>query len=384
VTFLSRILAPCLLAALAVPVSGWSEGRTVKLAVVVPAEVTPSARTNDTLAGLRLALEEVNQRGGVLPGTHVELLVEQQAGDAGAATLAARLASDPEVVCVIGHPDGPSTLAAMPVYAEADLPVVQLWSADMALTRSDWRNIFRLCPNDEDQGSEAALFALKTLRKKKVVLVTDGTERGKTEALKFKEALRGKGVREQAWIELAEPLPEDLAPLGARLRGSGPNLIYYGGGVKAGAVLLKAVKAAKLQVSVMSGDSLFSEALIREADDAALGLIVSSPVPNLRKSRMSSQRDFLKRFKKAVGQPAGLWAAPAFDAGRLVLSGLSKAGRPDREALRKALAASEAKGLAMPAAFDANGDNLKRRVHFYVVHRNSDSKRIEFIFRMEP
>jgi branched-chain amino acid transport system substrate-binding protein len=371
------------LALLALPCLAAAE-RTVKLAVVLPDDATPTARTLDTLAGLKLALEEVNQRGGVLPGTKVELLHVRQASDAEAATLAARLAADPEVACVIGHPDGASSLAAMPVYAEADLPVLQLWAADMALTRRDWRNIFRLCPNDEDQGQEAALFTLKTLRKKKVVLVTDGSERGRVEAGKFKEALRGKGVREQAFLELTEPLPEDLAPLGAKLRGYGPNLIYYGGGLKAGAVLLRAVKAAKLQVSVMAGDALFSEALIREADDAALGLIVSTPVPSLRKSRMASQRDFLKRFKKANGQGAGLWAAPAYDAGRLVLSALSKAGRPERSALRQALAASDARGLAMPAAFDANGDNLKRRVHFYVVHRNSDSKRIEFVFRMEP
>jgi branched-chain amino acid transport system substrate-binding protein len=373
---LSLLLLPC--AAMA------AEGRAVKVALVVPAGATSSAKVLEQAAGLRMAFEEVNQRGGVLPGVglQLEVVAPEAAGDSASAALARQLAADPELLAVVGHPDSEGTLAALPAYSEAGISLLVPWASDPAITHRDYRNVFRLCPDDDDQADEAAAFALRTLRKRKVVVVNDGSPRGAAQAQRFKEALRAKGVREQALLELPGSQAADPA-FGVRLGNLGPNLIYYAGGVQGGVWLLQQVESAKLQVSVMGGDTLYSQAFIDQAGDAALGAIVTYPLPNLRKVHLASVKAFIQRYRKANGGLPGLLAAPCYDVGRLLVSAIAQAGVPEREALRRALAASSAKGLAYPVAFDANGDNLKRRVHFYVVHRNSESKRIEFVFRQE-
>ena len=79
---LSLLLLPC--AAMA------AEGRAVKVALVVPAGATSSAKVLEQAAGLRMAFEEVNQRGGVLPGVglQLEVVAAEAAGDSASAALA--------------------------------------------------------------------------------------------------------------------------------------------------------------------------------------------------------------------------------------------------------------------------------------------------------
>jgi branched-chain amino acid transport system substrate-binding protein len=378
-------MTPWLLSLLFLPLSALAaESRVIKVALVAPVGSTASAKIQEQANGLRMAFDEVNQRGGALPGVglQLEVVAPEAPGDSATAVLAQRLSADPELLAVVGHPDSESTLAALPTYAQAGVNLLVPWASDPSITHRDYRNVFRFCPNDDDQAEETAAFALRTLRKRKVVVVSDGSPRGVAQAQRFKEALRAKGVREQALLDLPTLRAAD-ASLGVRIGNLGPNLIYYGGSVPGCVWLLQQIQSAKLQVSVMGGDTLYSQELIDQADDAALNVIVTYPLPNLRKVHLSSSKAFIQRYRKAYGAAPGLLAAPCYDVGRLLASAISKIGAPDRLALRRALAASSAKGLVYPVAFDANGDNLKRKVHFYVVHRNSETKRIEFVFRQE-
>jgi branched-chain amino acid transport system substrate-binding protein len=363
-----------------------AESRIAK--IVVLSGVTSSARSAELVQGTRMALEEFNQRGGALPGLKVELELMALPSDRGNSSMgafASALVEDESVLATLWGPDAPPTFAALTVLAEADMPAMLPFDSDRSLTHFDLRNVFRMCPNDDDQAEESALFALRTLRKRKVVVVHDNSDRGRQQAERFRDTLRAKGVREQAFLVVPEGHTDSEADaFKAKLRAVGPNLIYFGGGVEPAAWVMEKVKEAKLQVSVMGSDLLFRDAFISQAGDACLGAIVSSSLINLRKARSAQLRDFAKRYRKAYGTSAMFYAAPGYDTGRLLLTALGKAGAADRSALRKTVAASAAKALVLPVMFDANGDNQKRKVHFYVIHRNSDTKNIEFVFRMEP
>ncbi|MCB0164852.1 MAG: amino acid ABC transporter substrate-binding protein, partial [Anaerolineae bacterium] len=107
--------------------------RTVKIGLVAPFEGLYRASGYELLFAVKLALQERNQGGG-LHGYRIELVALNDFNDPIEAAKQARaLAADPAVLGVVGHLAPAATLAAMPVYQEAELAVSIPWSVEAAL-----------------------------------------------------------------------------------------------------------------------------------------------------------------------------------------------------------------------------------------------------------
>ena len=99
---------------------------TVKIALVAPFE----GRYRDTgyavFPGFRETLQMQMKAGGV-GAYQVEFVAYNDSGDpAYAERIAHNVVIDPQVMLVIGHLRADTTLAALPVYAEAGLPVLAM------------------------------------------------------------------------------------------------------------------------------------------------------------------------------------------------------------------------------------------------------------------
>lgn len=96
----------------------------VKLALVAPFEGRYRNVGYEVIYAVRLAVREANAQGGVA-GYSIELLALDDGGDAALALEQARkIATDPQVMGVIGHWLGASTAAAAPEYEAAGLPLL--------------------------------------------------------------------------------------------------------------------------------------------------------------------------------------------------------------------------------------------------------------------
>jgi len=103
--------------------------RVIKIGLVAPFEGRYRYIGYDAIYAARLAVREINAAGGVA-GWALELAAYDDRADPEMARAAARnLATDPDVVAVIGHYREASTAAAAKVYAEAEMPllVVGVW-----------------------------------------------------------------------------------------------------------------------------------------------------------------------------------------------------------------------------------------------------------------
>jgi ABC-type branched-subunit amino acid transport system substrate-binding protein len=113
----------------------------VKIGLVGPFEGRYRDTGYEVIYAVRLAVREANQRG--LAGYGLELLGLDDSGDPQlAVTQAEKMATDPEVVGVVGHWLDETTLAAAPAYSAAGLPLL----ATTASTRLD-PSAFRLWPS---------------------------------------------------------------------------------------------------------------------------------------------------------------------------------------------------------------------------------------------
>ncbi len=98
--------------------------RTVKIGLVAPFEGRYRYVGYDAIYAARLAVREINAAGGA-GGRLLELVAYDDRGAPELAqTVARNLVVDPDVIAVIGHFRQASTEAAVPVYAEAGLPLV--------------------------------------------------------------------------------------------------------------------------------------------------------------------------------------------------------------------------------------------------------------------
>ena len=127
-------LAACflLLAIVSLAACTASTQPVVKIGLVAPFEGRYRPIGYETIYAARLAIREINARGGI-DGHRIELVALDDRGEPERAITAARqLALDPQVVAVIGHLRPDSSDAAMQVYCEAGLPVIIIESAGQA------------------------------------------------------------------------------------------------------------------------------------------------------------------------------------------------------------------------------------------------------------
>jgi ABC-type branched-subunit amino acid transport system substrate-binding protein len=134
---------------------------TVKIGLVAPFEGRWRDAGYDAIYAARLAIREVNERGGVA-GVRVELVALDDGGDARQAVeAAATLAADPQVLVALGHWLPETTAAAAPVYAAQELALLPLGLAPLdevdpgTLPRTFRQAYTEVSPFDEVAGIRA-------------------------------------------------------------------------------------------------------------------------------------------------------------------------------------------------------------------------------------
>ena len=120
--------------------------------------------------GLKVAVEEVNKKGGIL-GKQIELIsVDTRSDPAEAANAVRRLVDQEKVSFVIGPSQSGSTLAATPIVTAAKIPLIAAAASNPYVTVSKqtgetYKYVFRVCFIDTYQGIVIADFVYDRLKR---------------------------------------------------------------------------------------------------------------------------------------------------------------------------------------------------------------------------
>jgi hypothetical protein len=122
--------------------------------------------------GVMLALDEINNDGGLL-GKKVRVLTEDnQSKPEESVTAVLKLIKQDEVSAVIGEVASSRTLAAAPTCQANHVPLLSPASTNPKVTQvGDY--VFRACFIDPFQGSTMAKFAVERLKAKRIAILTD-------------------------------------------------------------------------------------------------------------------------------------------------------------------------------------------------------------------
>ena len=125
-----------------------------------------------TKNGIDMAVEKVNQAGGLLGKKVVVIVEDDQGKPEEAATAVKKLINQDKVIAILGEVASSRSKAGAPICQAAKIPMVSSASTNPDVT-SIGDYIFRVCFIDPFQGTVMAKFCWNTLKVKTAAILTD-------------------------------------------------------------------------------------------------------------------------------------------------------------------------------------------------------------------
>jgi len=334
--------------------------RTIKIGAIFPITGPLATFGTSCANGAKMAIEEVNLRGGVL-GSKIELLIEDdQYKPEEAANAAKKLIERDKVVALIAEVTSSITLVVAPIAQQSKIVLLTPTATNPKVTQvGDY--IFRACFIDDFQGEVMANFVYKNLKLKTAAILTAVTsDYSKGLAQFFKQkytALGGKIVAEESYSEGDSDFRAQLT----KIKAAKPEFVYVPGYyADVGPILLQA-RELGITVPFGGGDGWDSPVLLQTAGKAAEGCFFSNHYSPDSKELVV--QTFVKNYQKKYGTTPDALAALAYDAAKLLVDAINRAGSTDSSKIRDALAATKGfRGVTGVITFDANRNPVKSAV----------------------
>jgi branched-chain amino acid transport system substrate-binding protein len=288
--------------------------------------------------GTRLAFEEANASGGVL-GRKLELLTEDDQSKPGeSATVVKKLISRDKVVAILGELTSGRTLEAAPVAQAAKIPLVSPGATAVEVTAKG-NYIFRVCFIDEFQGTVMAKFALDTLKVRRVALLSSVSSAQSVGLAKFfRERLTAGGgtiALEQKYSEGDKDFRAQLTAIKA----ANVEALFVPGYYAEAALISKQARELGLTFPLLGIDGWESSQLISVGGAAVEGCYFSTHYSPENQS--SAVVAFNQRFRARWQEDSNALSALAYDAARVLIDAIRRAGSTEGAKIRDALAATK-------------------------------------------
>jgi branched-chain amino acid transport system substrate-binding protein len=272
--FPPKVLLACLSIAMLVgcdelPSIKIKQNPPVTIAVVGPMSGPNRKFGGQMRAGVEQAMMYYNARGGVLESVFRMRGVDDLCESSRAASIAKGLVAE-KPAFVVGHFCSEASLAAAPIYTDANLLMISPASSDPALTERGAPNVFRTVPRQDAQGPVLAKYIAEHFGGQPIAALSDGTAYGRTIKDSTRRALQAADIRPAVDETLAGP-GVDFTDLVGRLKDSNIGVIVYGGNYKDAARLLVEARRQGLGAVVAGGDSLVAGEFWQLAGSAGEG-----------------------------------------------------------------------------------------------------------------
>jgi ABC-type branched-subunit amino acid transport system substrate-binding protein len=328
-----------------------------------------------TRNGVELAVLEANAHGGVNGRPLALRVYDDQSTPAGAASMATRLVKTDHVSIIIGEAISASSLAMAPVAQAGQVPMLSPASTNPGVTEvGDF--IFRACFTDVFQGRAMARYAREALHVKNVAVLTEqGSAYSEGLGSEFRlgfEATGGRVVLAGSYSKGDTVFREQL--LG--VRAAGAEALYLPGYV--GEVVLIAQQARQLGIAAtLLGADAWDSAKLRETGG---GWIRDSFITTHVSPDDPKWKELARRYEGVFNMVPDARAALGYDAARVAIAAMTRAGSLSGPALRDALAQThDFPGVTGPITIDAQRNAVKPLVILEVGERA-----LELVSRVEP
>jgi branched-chain amino acid transport system substrate-binding protein len=352
---------------------------TLVIGMVAPLSGSLSALGLGMRNSAKLAVDQANQKCTV-KGYKLAFQPEddqataQIAGQAGT-----KLASDPNVVGVVGTLNSSTSQTVAPILAGKNIvqispantnPTLTLGDQPVASPKRPFPTYFRTATTDLVQGPFGAQYLVQKAGKKNIAVIDDGKTYGAGLADQAAQEITKLGGKVVAREKVGEK-DTDFSGVIGKVRPSNPDAVYYGGEYPVAGPLSKQLAGAGLNIPLMGGDGIVDAKFVQlGGKEGDLATSVGAPAENL-----PSAKQFIDDYKAAgFSEPFSAYGVLTYDSANVIINGLAKAigdgGTFDdskRQALIDAVQATKLDGASGPVAFDQYGDTTNKVLTVYQV-----------------
>ncbi len=311
----------------------------------------------DTDKAIRLAIDEVNQKGGV-KGRKLKLVTLDDRGDsAEAANAVSRLIDVEKVVALLGEVASSLSLAGGRVAQRRQIPMVSPSSTNPKVTEvGDY--IFRVCFLDPFQGLVMAKFARENLKISRVAIIKDVRNDysiGLAEAFKKSFVALGGTINVEQSYSAGDT---DFSAQVTAVRAGNPEAMFVPGYYAEVGAIAKTAQRLGLKVPLLGGDGWDAPDLFKIGGDALDGSYFSNHfAPDMATPKA---KKFVADFTKKYGEPPTGLGALGYDALMVLVEAMNKAPTITPKAIRDELArVKDVAGVTGNITIDA-GRNAKK------------------------
>jgi branched-chain amino acid transport system substrate-binding protein len=352
-----------------------AQGDTIKIVSSLPRTGSSKGQTDTIVNAMKMAFDEANYQAGGFTITYDDMddaTPARGAWDAGKeAENANKAVNDADVMVYLGTFNSGAAKVAIPVLNRSNLVMVSPANTYPGLTKpgkgepnepdiyypNGVRNYARVVPADDLQGAVAANWA-KQIGANNVYVLDDTELYGHGIAQVFADTAVKLGLNVLGGPEGIDSKASDYRALATKIRGQNPDLVYFGGITQnnAGKLFKDLRSVLGDNVKLMGPDGIYEQAFIDDAGDAGEGVYIT--FGGVGASKLTGKgADWYQAYKAKFGGEPEAYASYGYEAAKVALDAITRAGTKDREAIRAAVFATQNyDGVLGTWSFDANGD----------------------------
>jgi branched-chain amino acid transport system substrate-binding protein len=257
---------------------GWENCETLRFAVSLPMTGTTSDFGVGGREGMELALEEINNSGGIA-GKPVTLdYYDDQSDPKQSANIAQRVvddfAKDKCLVSVIGPIMSTNTLTMMPLTEKAKLPLFTPQSSSPKLVEQGYKYFIRSTTNANVAGPLMAAYAVKEMGANRVAMIYANNDYGVGLMETAKAELEELGVELVANEAFSPVTDTDFRAQLTKINATNPDVLMIMGEYTEGGLIVKQAKDIDMTTEILGCSGLQNPSYLNIAGEAAEGTYI--------------------------------------------------------------------------------------------------------------
>ncbi|MDK2881508.1 MAG: branched-chain amino acid transport system substrate-binding protein [Clostridia bacterium] len=321
----------------------------------------------ETLKGMEMAVEEINEAGGVL-GKKLEIIEGDHGSNISQAVSVTQKLITQGVVAIVGDPTTGITKSVAPICQENKIVLMSAGAVGTGVLEiGDY--IFRDCLPDVVAAPGMVKYLAEELGWKKIALVTTtGLDYSESLTEIFRPALAKYGIEIVAEETIMEGDTNFSAVVTSLSKKDFDGVIFTGYYTE-GALFLKEMRKQGLKQVIAGGDGLLGKELYELGGAAAEGSMVYTGFAVDMERANEKTKAFIEKYKaRNNNKLPDMFAAQGYDAVMWLADAMKEANSSDPTKFREALAKTKNwEGVTGTITLDENREPIKSPVYILEV-----------------
>ena len=332
-------------------------GDVIKLGGIIPQTGPVSNYGNSTENGIKMAIAEVNEAGGI-NGKQVEWISYDDKGEVTDAVTAYNKLMEDGVQAIIGAVTSKPTLAVAEAAVNDGIPMVTPTGTQFNITEGK-DNIFRVCFTDPYQGNLLAIFTNDTLQgKTAAVLRNSSSDYSMGVADAFVDKANELGIEIVADESYGDNDNDFKAQL-TNIAGQNPDVLIIPDYYEKVALIAPQARQVGIEATFLGADGW--DGTIVAMDAASHADIENSYFTNHFSLEDDSEkvRTFIDKYTEEFGEDPTAFSALGYDAVYLYKQAMEAAGTEEFDAVVTAIDEASFEGVTGSFTFNENNNPIK-------------------------